>query len=353
MKGARQIMENSQNTGPLVSICIPVYNGEKTIRKTISSVISQTYQNLEIVIVDNCSTDSSVKIVQEFKDPRIKLILNDIHLPCAEYNWNRCFQYVHGEFMAIFHADDVYLPQMVERQVETFIRYPLVGSVFIQGNWINEHDDIIKVYKIPHRLKELESLNYQDLLISTLEIGDYLLTSSAMIRTKIYRKLAPFKYEQFGTASDFDMWLRAAEIAPVIILKEQLMNYRMSMMQESYSINRLRVDEADGFIVLDSHLDQNEKNKDRIEISIKTINKYDLLRLRDKLFCARNYLYKHNLNGFNKQMKEISWMNYSLIYFKNPQLFFHPIYSGDIIIHIIKLGIAYISLLIPNTDCRQ
>lgn len=71
-KTGETMTENSQIHEPLVSICIPVFNGGKTIRKTINSVINQTYKNLEIIIVDNCSTDSTVEIVQEFKDSRIK-----------------------------------------------------------------------------------------------------------------------------------------------------------------------------------------------------------------------------------------------------------------------------------------
>jgi len=113
-------MQNLDNPEPLVTICVPVFNGERTIAGTINSILNQTYKNIEIIVVDNCSEDSTVKIVKEFSDIRIHLILSDNHLPCAEANWNRCFQYGQGEFLAIFHADDVYLPHMISRQVEAF-----------------------------------------------------------------------------------------------------------------------------------------------------------------------------------------------------------------------------------------
>jgi glycosyltransferase involved in cell wall biosynthesis len=136
-------MQNLHYPEPLVSIFIPVFNGEKTIARTLDSILNQTYKNIEIIIIDNCSADSTVKVVKEFSDVRIRLILNDNHLPSAEDNWNRCFFYGHGEFMAIFHADDVYLPQMVSRQVETLKKFPRAGGVFTQGNIINEEDTII------------------------------------------------------------------------------------------------------------------------------------------------------------------------------------------------------------------
>ena len=70
-------MQNSHNPEPLVSICIPVFNGEKTIAKTIDSLINQTYKNIEIIVIDNCSSDATVKIVQEFNDARIKIIRSE------------------------------------------------------------------------------------------------------------------------------------------------------------------------------------------------------------------------------------------------------------------------------------
>ncbi len=112
-----------------------MYNAEKTIKKTIASITGQIYKNIEIIIVDNCSTDTSVKIVQMCDDPRIRLIQNDTHFPSAELNWNRCFAFAKGEYMAIFHADDIYLPDMVSRQVETFRSFPTVGAVFTHGEY--------------------------------------------------------------------------------------------------------------------------------------------------------------------------------------------------------------------------
>jgi len=306
--------ETSQNHEPLVSICIPVFNGGKTIRKTINSVINQTYTNLEIIIVDNCSTDSTVEIVQEFKDPRIRLILNDIHYPCAEYNWNRCFQYVHGDFMAIFHADDVYLPQMVSRQVETFKKFPYVGGVFVQGNIINENDEIIGGLLIPFPVKGMHPYSYEKLILLVLQQGDFLICSSAMLRTDIYKKIAPFRFEQFGSASDFDMWLRTAEIAPVIILNEKLINYRVSKSQGTYIINCVRTEESDFFKVLDFHIG---KHKKTILFPKEVTNIYELSRFEDRLICARNYLRKNDLKNFKLQMHNIPWLNFFKITIKS------------------------------------
>jgi len=309
-------MQNSQSQESLVSICIPVYNAEKTIGKTIASIVNQTYKNIEIIVVDNCSSDSSVKIVQTFDDPRIRLILNEVHFPCAELNWNRCFQYVNGEFMAIFHADDIYLPNMILCQIETFRSFPTVGGVFTQGNIINENDEIIGEFKLLPDIKGGEPYGYQKIFNSALEYADFLPTPSAMLRSDLYFKLSPFIHDRFGSAPDLDMWLRAAKCAPIIILDEKLMNYRVSKTQGTNILNRLRTNESDYFKVMDFHIAQ---NKDTTEISAKAINSYCLSRFGDQLICAHNSLYKRDWKEFQNQIKNIPWMKYVKILIQNPR----------------------------------
>jgi len=310
-------MKISQSQEPLVSVCIPMYNAEKTIGKTIASIIGQIYKNIEIIIVDNCSSDASVKIVQTFIDHRIKLIQNDTHLPCGEDNWNRCFQYANGEFMAIFHADDVYLPNMIFRQIEIFEKNPTVGSVFTQGNSINENDEIIGELKLPPEMEGSDSYTYFQLFNPILENGDFLLCPSAMIRSELYKKLSPFRYNQFGSASDLDMWLRAAKCAPVAIINEKLMNYRISKTQGTHVLNWGRTHEADYFGVMDFHIAQNQKLN---EISLKAMTKYNISRFGDQLHCIRNSFDKRDLKEFKNQIKNVQWIKYSKILIKNPQL---------------------------------
>jgi len=90
---------------PLVSICIPTYNAKKTVVQTVQSILNQTYKNLEIIIVDNASTDNTLDLLQKFKDPRIKIYKNIKNIG-AEKNFSRCIELAKGKYIAIFHADD-------------------------------------------------------------------------------------------------------------------------------------------------------------------------------------------------------------------------------------------------------
>jgi len=74
---------------PLVSVCIPVFNGERFIALTIDSVLRQTFTDFELIIVDDHSSDRSLEIISAYTDNRLRVVVND-HNPGAEGNWNRC-----------------------------------------------------------------------------------------------------------------------------------------------------------------------------------------------------------------------------------------------------------------------
>lgn len=102
---------------PLVSICIPSYNSSLYIRETVLSVLGQTYENIELVICDDCSSDNTVDIIKAIVDSRIKLHQNEENLG-VEGNWNHSMQMSTGKYIKVMGADDVLLPTCIEEQVK-------------------------------------------------------------------------------------------------------------------------------------------------------------------------------------------------------------------------------------------
>jgi glycosyltransferase involved in cell wall biosynthesis len=102
--------------GPLVSICIPIYNDEEFVREALDSLVNQTYKNLEIIFSDNCSTDRSVEIIKSYKDPRIKLYSNEKNMG-GKYNFENVFNYATGKYMTYIGADDALALDAFERAV--------------------------------------------------------------------------------------------------------------------------------------------------------------------------------------------------------------------------------------------
>jgi glycosyltransferase involved in cell wall biosynthesis len=106
---------------PLVSLCIPNYNNERYLDVCIRSTLSQTWPNVEVVLVDDCSTDGSFSLARKYED-RIRLFRNEKNLG-QPANTNRCVELARGEFVAIVHGDDYLLPTFVERLAPLLQQY--------------------------------------------------------------------------------------------------------------------------------------------------------------------------------------------------------------------------------------
>jgi glycosyltransferase involved in cell wall biosynthesis len=317
-------MEISGNTDPLVSICIPVYNAETTIGRTLDSVIGQTYTNIEIIVVDNLSTDGTMERVRERQDSRIRIVENPVHFPCAEYNWNTCFAHARGEFIALFHADDVYSADLVARQVDIFRKFPSVAGVFTQADVIDENDKVIDTFRLPPVIAGNIPYTYQEILPGLLEYDNFLPCPSAMVRGDIYKKLAPFRYEQFGSASDLDMWLRVAGTGPIIIINENLLKYRMSRTQWSFNLRTTTL-ERDFFRVLDFHIAENGTQADVPEDAHA---RYELRRMEDQIFCALNFLRKRDFSGCRQHVNHMTWRKYIRIILMKPRISYPVLTRG-------------------------
>jgi glycosyltransferase involved in cell wall biosynthesis len=294
-------MISSNKNQPLVSICVPTYNVERTIEETLSSIINQTYKNLEIIVSENASTDSTLTILNKFNDSRIK-IYSASKTVTAENNFNRCIELATGDYIAIFHADDLYNPDMVEKQVQAFHDNPSIGAVFTMANYIDINGVIIGEHKLPFEPKGKQIYSFADIFRSILTSYNFLMCPSAMVRNTIYKQLATFDVEKFGTSSDLDMWLRVLKTHPITILDEKLMSYRISHMQGGAKYNHLRVEEADFFKVIDFHLSDDACTK--IGTLTSNLNYYEFQRTDDKIQRAVNYILKGQKQSAKKLLKK-------------------------------------------------
>ena len=289
-----------QHNQPLVSICVPTYNAERTLMSTIQSILHQTYQNLEVLVVDNASTDNTSNLLGQISDPRLVTRTNE-RLIDGHANWSKCIQLATGEYIAVFHADDLYLPDMVERQVRAFHDNPSVGAVFTMASIINDRDEIIGQAKLPAKLKGKRVYHFPEMFLSILENGNFLICPSCMVRDTLYKELAPFDVDRFRTSTDLDMWLRILEKGPIAVLDEKLMSYRVSTTHGSYQWPFVRTEEADFFRVMDYHLSVKSGVPD---IPRSVLHKYEFQRSLDKIVRAINYLNKRESTEAKRLLRE-------------------------------------------------
>ena len=138
---------------PLVSVCIPAYNNADTILETIQSVLTQTYQNLELIVVDDRSTDDTYQVVKTFAkqagDDRLHLYQNEKNLGMAG-NWNHCMELCKGDFIKLLCADDLIHETLLAREVEIMERYPEANLVQTDTRFVDMHGKTTGYYKRYH-----------------------------------------------------------------------------------------------------------------------------------------------------------------------------------------------------------
>ena len=133
---------------PLISILLPVYNVGKYVLIAVNSLQCQTYSNIEIIIVDDCSTDDTYDICSKLaaSDSRIRLFRNETNLKIA-LTLNRAFSVSCGEYIARMDGDDISLPNRIQRQIEFLMSNPEINLVGVSLTGINEYGDVISKFE--------------------------------------------------------------------------------------------------------------------------------------------------------------------------------------------------------------
>lgn len=242
---------------PLVSLCIPTYNAGETVRETLESILAQSYTNLVVHVSDNASTDDTLNIVESMADRRIIVHRHNENIG-GEGNFNRCIGYGEGKYTAIFHADDLYEPEMVSRQVAFLEANPAAGAVFTEAVMIDETSKRIGEIRLPKEIScQIGLCNFETIFKAVLRHSNFFICPSAMVRTDIYRnEIRSWRGEMFRTSADLDVWLRILRKYRIGFLPEQLMRYRVGINQGSAHL-RLKTERSDFFLVMDHYMAEN------------------------------------------------------------------------------------------------
>ena len=184
------------------SVIIPTYKVEKYIASAIESVLAQTYQNFEIIVVNDDSPDRSVEICQQFTDSRIK-ILSQKNRGLAGAR-NTGIRHAQGDYIALLDGDDLWLPEKLEKHFEHLESSSSVGISFSRSAFIDEAGNSLGTYLMP-KLKEITSPD----LLRDNPVGN---GSAAVIRKEVLEAIK-FQDNLYGTVEDFyfDDYFRQAE----------------------------------------------------------------------------------------------------------------------------------------------
>jgi len=211
--------EKITNKNPLVSIIIPVYNGEKYIEECLRSVYQQSYHPIEIIVIEDGSTDNSLNLIKQM--PGEKKVIPQQNKDVSQAR-NVGIKNSKGQFIAFLDQDDVWEKEKLEKQVNAFREEPDMDLVFTDSFKFNDEGE--KRHPIDKH-KIASQLNDQN-LFSTLIRKNVLMPSAVMVKKESIEKAGLFD-PGFKTCGDYEMWLRMAALGmKFLYLPEPLALYR-------------------------------------------------------------------------------------------------------------------------------
>jgi glycosyltransferase involved in cell wall biosynthesis len=208
---------------PIVSVVLPVYNGEKFVLEAIRSIQNQTFGNWELIILDDGSLDGSLKICQEqaTSDPRIRVHANRINLGLAK-TMNKLVRLAGGQYLAVQEQDDISMPDRLRLEVDLLDANPEVGLVSGVAAWID--DDGNTSYYFPGKLHkgELFPKSKPEMVVYLFTEHCKVVNAACMFRKTILNKInGPFDEEAKGSI-DWQFFLHVAHLYQIVGIAEVL-----------------------------------------------------------------------------------------------------------------------------------
>jgi len=209
-----------------VSIIIPVYNGERFISETIKSVLEQTYEDFELIVADNCSTDGTVKVAAQFADARLKIKTAKEHLAMFS-NFNRAAGYATGTYLKFLCADDLIREDCIERQVHALDRYPTVALVSSQRKVLSEPPDDTILGSgdwagLISRSEAIEVISRRGNIIGE--------PSAVLLRRNFFERMGGYN-PNLNQLGDLECWCNLLKHGELFYYEEPLCTYRSHAQQ--------------------------------------------------------------------------------------------------------------------------
>lgn len=244
-----------------LSVILSVYNGGKYLKKSLESVLSQQISDLEILIVDDCSTDNSRNYLDSIRDERVKVFYNEVNKGLFS-NLNFLIGKSSSELITLWSQDDIMYPDAIEKNIQIHKKYPQIGFSYASRDIINEDGCIIQLFDNTDNTPELIEFDlYHRICAFTGSI-------SGNIANVTYKKKCLIEFGKFNTSmyysSDFDMQVRVGMQYPVGRICEStyaLRNHSDQLSKKKgYEVYQLS-DDIKVFLYLDKYAKTSEQKE--------------------------------------------------------------------------------------------
>ncbi|MCK3656940.1 hypothetical protein A4G19_14855 [Pasteurellaceae bacterium Macca] len=227
----------NQSDYPLISVIMPIYNREKYLNEAIQAVINQTYQNLEIILINDGSSDNSAQIMECWakKDPRIITIHNEHNLGLIK-TLNKAIQFAKGEFIARTDSDDIVFPHWISSILKKMLSDPKILVCGAQMITMGNEGILSKNFRDGYKF-EFPS-EHQDIVLS-FQFRNVISHSCVLIHKSVFT-LHQLRYdENYPHAEDFKLWLEVVKIGGKLAnVQDYLLYYRLHENQVSSLFNQ-------------------------------------------------------------------------------------------------------------------
>ena len=275
---------------PLVTVLLPVYNAEKFLRESIDSILNQTYQNFEFLLINDGSTDTSREIILNYTDARIRYLENEKNIGLIQ-TLNRGIAEAKGSYIARMDADDVSRADRLIKQVDFLESNPSYGMV---GSWCSVINTSKKIeYHTSHASLQFALLNYCCFVHPSV-----MLRKSVLIENQFYFD------SHFVHSEDYELWTRLLTKTKAANLPDYLLSYR----EHEYQISSIYREEQLAMFsdIIRNYLQRLDAEIPEIFIQLFTIEKLKVQHTGMRLIHLNEYyLYCLEKNIFdNKVLKQ-------------------------------------------------
>lgn len=202
---------------PQVTVIIPTYNRSILLNNSVASVLSQTYRDFELLVIDDSSTDDTHDVMAKLADRRVQYIKNTSNkgIPAIR---NIALSNTNGKYIAFLDDDDEWMLDKLEKQLNIIENSSKsLGCVYTGCNFVFTDDKSLNQVTVPR---------YRNKILKELLLDNFIVTSSTLLKAECFEKVGMFD-ESIPFAEDYDMWIRIAQEYEFDFVRSPMINYRI------------------------------------------------------------------------------------------------------------------------------